>query len=132
MGGAVIKRVHTNKWVKGPNTRVRETVSLRFAAALRMLIWGICLSHSIISLQLVKIEVLEPPGRIFRNALEKYPFIFVKLRLGSGQIFKPISVVIHFGGSRTRQTWVFGFFTTFPHFCGGSRPAKMDPPDFGF
>lgn len=41
MGGAVIKRVHTNKWVKGPNTRVRETVSLRFAAALRMLICGV-------------------------------------------------------------------------------------------
>ena len=80
----------------------------------------------------MKIEVLEPPGRIFRNALEKYPFIFVKLRSGSGQIFKLISVIFHFGGSRTRQTWDFGFFTTFPHFCGGSRPAKMDPPDYFF
>ena len=76
-------------------------------------IWVIPPSHSKNLLALVKVQILEPSGRVLPKWLHLCPSGFRKFTCVSAQISRNISMTCLLDGSRSRRSWGFPNFHGF-------------------
>ena len=84
--------------------KLRENLTWLGKMAFHLGIWVISPSHSKNLLALVKIQILEPSGRVLPKQLHLCPFGFIIFRFVSAQIWKNIFKICLLDGSRSRQS----------------------------
>ena len=102
-----------NQWIKrNENSQLAKQEST-FRIPPPQCIWVIPPSHSKNLLALVKVQILEPSGRVLPKWLHLCPSGFRKFTCVSAQISRNISMTCLLDGSRSRRSWGFPNFHGF-------------------